>query len=193
MPNNQSRKILLRLFLPFKIWQSKRRDRLKGVGSFGKACTVSQLLRRDFMAHELAHAVQIGVCSISGGWVRTIGTALVAEGLALQVSQEIFPGNPDKAFIEHKPGWLKEMEIHQSEILRNIQPFLSSSSLDDVTRFTMGAGASGFEKEAYYAGWLVVGYWLNNGMTFSDIARISEKDMPKRVQETIQLLLQNTK
>ena len=56
-------------------------------------------------------------------------------------------------------------------------------------RFTMGKGPSGIEREAYYAGWLVVGYWLDRGMTFADIARIPEQEMPDRVAEAIDALL----
>ena len=56
-------------------------------------------------------------------------------------------------------------------------------------RFTMGKGQSGIEREAYYAGWAVVGYRLEHGMTFAEIARIPEKKMPRRVGETIDTLL----
>ena len=44
--------------------------------------------------------------------------------------------------------------------------------------FTMGISLSGLEREAYDAGWVIVGYWLKHGKTFSKIARIGEKDMP---------------
>jgi len=46
---------------------------------------------------------------------------------------------------------------------------------------TIGPGPAGLEREAYYAGWLVVGDWLAHGMSFSEIARIPEKEMPHRV------------
>ena len=52
-------------------------------------------------------------------------------------------------------------------------------------RLTMGKGPNCLEREAYYAGWLVVGYWLDQGMTFGEIARIPEKDMPARVTAAI--------
>jgi hypothetical protein len=73
--------------------------------------------------------------------------------------------------------------------LKDIVPVLASDKSDDVMRFTMGKGPSGLEREAYYAGWLVVGYWLEHGMTFADIARIPEKEMPQRVNEVIEKLL----
>jgi len=53
----------------------------------------------------------------------------------------------------------------------------------------MGKGPSGIEREAYYTGWAVVGYWLEHGMTFAEIARVLEKEMSRRVGETIDTLL----
>jgi len=73
--------------------------------------------------------------------------------------------------------------------LKDIVPVLTSDKSDEVMRFTMGKGPSGLEREAYYAGWLVVGYWLEHGMTFADIARVPEKEMPQRVNEVIEKLL----
>lgn len=137
------------------------------------------------LTHELTHAVQIGMGSFSGGWQRSIGATIVTEGLAMRVAQKLFPGRPDKDFTDHTPGWLAGIAKHRNEILKNIEPFLSSHGSNDVMRFTMGKGASGFEREAYYVGWLVVGHWLAKGMDFSDIARIPEKDMPLHVQKTI--------
>ena len=66
---------------------------------------------------------------------------------------------------------------------------LGRSAGIDVMRLTMGKGPSGLEREAYYAGWLVVGYWLKHGMAFADIARIPEKEMPQHVNEVIEKLL----
>jgi hypothetical protein len=66
---------------------------------------------------------------------------------------------------------------------------VESDKSEDVIRFTMGKGPSGIEREAYYAGWAVVGYWLEHRMTFAEIARIPGKEMPRRVGETIDTLL----
>jgi hypothetical protein len=64
--------------------------------------------------------------------------------------------------------------------LKDIRPFLISDKPDDIERFTIGPGPAGLEREAYFAGWLVVGDWLAHGMSFSEIARIPEKEMPQR-------------
>jgi hypothetical protein len=64
-----------------------------------------------------------------------------------------------------------------------------SDKSEDVMRFTMGTGPAGVEREAYYAGWLVVGHWLRQGMTPAEIARIRERDAPTRVAAAITQML----
>jgi uncharacterized protein YjaZ len=141
------------------------------------------------MTHELTHAVHISMGSFSGGWIRTIGTTVLTEGLAMRVTQKLVPGRSEASYVEARPGWFVEATKLRSAILKDIQPALSSDKSEDVMRFTMGKGPSGLEREAYYAGWLVVGYWLDYGMTFAEIARIPEAEMPSRVNEVIEKLL----
>jgi hypothetical protein len=145
--------------------------------------------RALIMTHELTHAVHIAMGSFAGGWVRSIGTTVLTEGIAMRVAEKLFPGRPAKEFVELTPGWLDQATKRRSEILRGIRPYLQSEKSEDVMRFTMGRGPSGLEREAYYAGWEVVGYWLNHGMSFARIARIPEKEMPGRVAEAIDALL----
>ena len=144
------------------------------------------------MTHELTHAIHIGMGSFSGSWKRTIGTTVVTEGLAMRVTQKLFPGHPDSDFTDYSPGWLASISKHKKEVLENIQPFLFSDNTNDVMRFTMGKDKLGFERQAYYVGWIVVGYWLNHGKSFAEIARIPEKQMPTQVQKTIALILKES-
>jgi hypothetical protein len=145
--------------------------------------------RKLRMTHEMTHAIQIGMGSFSGGWIRTVGTTVLTEGLAMRVTQKLNPDVPSTEFIEGRPGWLAEADSKRIAILKDVQGVLSSKAADDVMRYTIGKGQAGIEREAYYAGWLVVGYWLEHGMSFADIARIAESDMPDRVGEAIQKLL----
>jgi hypothetical protein len=145
------------------------------------------------MTHELTHGVHISMGSFSGGWIRTIGTTVLTEGLAMRVTQRLLPDHPDAYYVEARPGWLKEAEGLRLKILKDVREVLNSDKSDDVMRFTMDKGPSGIEREAYYAGWVVVGYWLDRGMSFADIARIPEKQMPLRVGEAIDKLLAETK
>jgi len=145
--------------------------------------------RERTMAHEFTHAVQIAMGSFSGGWERSIGTTVLTEGLATRATERLFPGRAAKDYVEMTPGWLDEATKRRREILRGIRPHLESAKSEDVMRFTLGKGASGLEREAYYAGWEVVGYWLRQGMSFADIARIPEKEMPARVGAAIDAIL----
>lgn len=145
------------------------------------------------MTHELTHAIHIGMGSFTGSWKRTIGTTVVTEGLAMRVTQKLFPGHPDSDFTDYTPGWLASIKKHKTEVLKNIQPYLFSDNINDVMRFTMGKDKLGFERQAYYVGWVVVGYWLNHGKSFAEIARIPEKEMPAEVQKTIALILKDSK
>ena len=140
------------------------------------------------MTHELTHALHISMGSFSGGWIRTIGTTVLTEGLAMRVTQQLLPNHPEAYYVEARPGWFAEATKRRDAILKDVREAVASDKSEDVMRFTMGKGPSGIEREAYYAGWAVVGYWLDHGMSVSEIARIPEKDMPRRVGETIDRL-----
>lgn len=145
--------------------------------------------RSVVMTHELAHAVHIGMGKMSGDWIRSVGAIIVSEGLAMHVSKKLLPGFSDKLITEYSPGWLSKANTRRTEILKNILPYVSSELPADVMRFTMGNGSTGLEREAYYAGWVVIGYRLKQGMSFLEIAHIDEKDMPQFVRETIEMIL----
>jgi hypothetical protein len=147
-------------------------------------------LREFLMTHELTHAVHIGMGSFSGSWIRTIGTTVVTEGLAMRVTKKLVKRPTEASYVERRPGWLAEATSRRSEILKDVKAVAASDKGEDVMRYTMGKGPSGIEGEAYYAGWLVVGYWLDHGLSFAEIARIPEAQMPVRVSDAIDRLLQ---
>jgi hypothetical protein len=141
------------------------------------------------MTHELTHAVHISMGSFSGGWIRTIGTTVLTEGLAMRATEKLLPGHPEPYYVEARPGWFEEAAKLRPQILRDVREALASDKSEDVMRFTMGRGPSGIEREAYYAGWVVVGYWLEQGKSFAEIARIPEKEMPNETRKAIDALL----
>lgn len=147
--------------------------------------------RAPMMTHEFVHAAQISMGTMTGAWVRTIGATVLSEGLAMRTTEHLFPGKPDASFIEMKsdPGWLRRAAAKRLAILRDVRSALDSSKSDDVFRYTMGIGPAGIDREAYYAGWLVVGYWLKHGMTYRDIARIPEQNAPERVGKTLDAMI----
>ena len=161
----------------------------KGVITTSLPLEIGAEPRARLMMHELTHAVHIAMGTFSGGWIRTIGATVVSEGLATRTAHKLFPGEPEAAFVEHTPGWFAAAKAKRTEILKAIVPVLESDKSEDVMRFTMGTGPNGIEREAYYVGWLVVGHWLDNGMTLAEVARIPEKEMPKRAAEAIEQML----
>ena len=148
--------------------------------------------RGPIMAHEFTHAVQIDIGTMRGGWERSVGETVLAEGLAMRVAQRLYPDRPALSFVEMTPGWFARCEGMRAAILRDIRAAAASSKSDDVMRFTMGNGPSGVDREAYYAGWLVVDYWRRRGWGFDRIVRIPEAEAPAEVSRAIDGLLAET-
>ena len=56
--------------------------------------------------------------------------------------------------------------------------------------YTMREGGAGVEREAYYAGWLVIGSLLHDGWTFRNLARVTDQEMVGLVDGSVARLLQ---
>lgn len=166
------------------------------VGEHGQATVAipveqSPRERGPVMAHEFTHAVQISMGTNAGGWVRSVGVTVLSEGLAMRVAQQLYPDRPAASFVQMpgEPGWLQRCEARRRQILTDVRDAAPSSGSADVMRFTMGEGPSGVDREAYFAGWLVIEYWLKHGRTFADIARIPEAAAPAEVRRAIDAIL----
>jgi hypothetical protein len=137
----------------------------------------------------MTHAVHIATAGLSGSWERSIAETIVQEGLAMHVAQTVAPGRDVRAYIEHKEGWYDAAMAKSDAILRGLLPELDKSDSPTVFRYTLGTGNTGTEREAYVAGWLVVGELLKEGRSFPDIARVPSADMAKLVRTTIERML----
>ncbi len=73
------------------------------------------------MTHELTHGIHISMGSFSGGWIRTIGTTVLTEGLAMRVTQKLLPGHGESYYVEAHPGWFDEASKKRNEILRDVR------------------------------------------------------------------------
>lgn len=145
--------------------------------------------RELVMVHEMTHAVHHRLAGYSEGWERTIGRTIFAEGLAARATQALHPGRPAAAYLEHRPGWMAAAESRGDNILRGLLPHLRADDSPTVMRFTMGTGTTGTEREAYYAGWRVIGHLLRRGYTFPQLARIPESEAPALVETAIREIL----
>ena len=150
-------------------------------------------LRRLIMAHEFTHAVHIRLAGLSGGWERSIGATILQEGLAVHVARELNPGRATMAdYIEHRPGWWAGISARKAEVLRGILPMLTRQDGETVFRFTVGEGTTGFDREAYAAGWWVVEQLRARGMSLAQIARIPEAEMVRVAEEAINNMLERS-
>ena len=66
-----------------------------------------------------------------------------------------------------------------------IAPHVAESDSNAAMRYTMGIGGVGLEREAYYAGWLVISDLLAHGWTFPRLARVPDGQMPGLVSESL--------
>jgi hypothetical protein len=144
-------------------------------------------------AHELAHAVHLATAHLPGGWERSIAQTVLSEGVAMHVAKRVRPGLPDAAYTEYHPGWLREADARRPAILAGIRASLDARDGATVAKYTVGAGSTGLEREAYYVGWLVVGHLLDHGMSLADVARIPVERMPTVVGDAIDTILSASK
>lgn len=143
------------------------------------------------LRHELTHAVHMMVARLPGTWERSVAQLILEEGLAMRSVEAQLPGRPASYYIEHRPGWLVEVTGRLDSILEGLQDVLPRKDSDAVHRVTMGNGFSGIDREAYAAGWFVVGHLQQQGISLAEIARIPEYRMVEVVGQAIEDLRRN--
>ena len=104
----------------------------------------------------------------------------------MRATEKLHPGLAAKDYVgEVTPDWYARAGSKSSEIYADVSPHLSQSDSATVMRYTMGQGGAGVEREAYYAGWMVIGDMLQHGWTFRRLARVTDGQMPALVQESL--------
>jgi hypothetical protein len=135
--------------------------------------------------HEMTHAVHIETAGLSGGWERSIAETIFLEGLAMHAVQALEPGHEEREYVDADLAWFTGAMAKSREILVGIQSELEKSDSNTVTRFTYGQGTTGMTREAYAAGWIVIGDLLQQGKRFPELARIRSGDMPAAVRGAV--------
>lgn len=131
------------------------------------------------LVHELTHIIHSKTSDLSLNWGKSIGSLILQEGLAMQVSKHLVTGKEDEAYIEHKEGWFRACKKQTDEIIKGILPYIEDSSPESSYQFTFGTGATGNEREAYFVGWELASRLLKAGKSFKEIASIKEVDLPE--------------
>lgn len=151
----------------------------------------SQLHQRPFIvAHELTHLLHAKLCHDRGGWLRSIAMTMMQEGLAIWTSRAVFPDFPEYQYAAwQKPGWLEQCREGERGILAGIRPHLAESSNEALMKFLFGPGPTGLDREAYYAGYRVVGGLLEKGYSLAQLARMTEPEFTPVIDRMIAELL----
>jgi len=127
--------------------------------------------------HEFTHAVhRAGCASFRTGYGGSLAELVVTEGLAMRVVQAALPGYDDEFYTAAAPGWLAAARSRRTDILAGVRAHLNDSGPDVARRFTFGKGMTGLSREAYYAGWEVVGAMLRDGRSLHEIATLSPSE-----------------
>lgn len=129
------------------------------------------------IVHELTHLVHGKIIGSGASWEKTVASLVFQEGLATQLSKYLAPGYKDEFYVEAQEGWLQECCKDAKQILQGIKPYLQECSSERIFQFTMGTGTTGKVREGYFTGWKLIGDMLEDGWSFSSIARIREDDM----------------
>jgi hypothetical protein len=124
------------------------------------------------MIHEFTHAVHrsSGCADFKSGYGQSLGELVISEGVAMRVVQALVPGRPEYYYVAHAQEWLDTARTRRNAILDGVREHATDVGADAVQRFTFGRGTTGLSREAYYAGWEIVGELLRGGMSFHDIA-----------------------
>jgi hypothetical protein len=139
------------------------------------------------MAHEFTHAVhRSSACAGFGNAYRqSLAELVMSEGVAMRAVEKLSPGHPPTYYTTAAPGWFESAESKRDAILRGVRAHLAEDSVATVERFTFGQGSAGLPREAYYAGWVLVGTLLDEGMSMHEIATMRPEELTALLTRTI--------
>lgn len=123
------------------------------------------------LAHELFHAVHHSIRDDDSSLEDNVASLIISEGLAMWASRELVPGRETSVYTGGKIGWLEACKSSLQDILHGVRVNLQRSDRAFLNTLTVGNGVTGLNREAYCAGWHLVGKLLANGVSFSALAR----------------------
>jgi hypothetical protein len=142
-----------------------------------------------FMTHEFTHAVRSKIIVRPTGYIPSVAEVVMDEGVAMRVTENLIPGQPAGTYTNGRyDSWLQEAQLHQKEILLGIRSHLTDTAASQKSRFIFGAGTTGLEREAYYAGWVLIGELEKQGLSLAQLARLSPEAMIRQLQTAIDSL-----
>ncbi|SFJ62174.1 hypothetical protein SAMN04487936_10399 [Halobacillus dabanensis] len=142
---------------------------------------------RTRLIHELTRVVHCCQSGLAASHTRTLGQLIFQEGMACHTTHEVLEEN---GMIDPPHCWNEEKcSAEPNRVMMNILPHLHRTDYEALYSFTKGTGASGFEKEANYTGWLVVEHLLEQGRPLYDLAQIQMDEVDEVVEKTLLSLM----
>lgn len=142
--------------------------------------------RRELsMAHEFAHAVHHSLSGLAMGPEGSVAGLVISEGIAMHATRALFPERADHHHLGGSKEWQQRCNAKISVLLTELAGHLQDTGPESVNRLTMGQGLTGMEREAYCAGWHLVGRLLTQGMTLAELARLEDQEVTDLLAETI--------
>lgn len=142
---------------------------------------------RRSVVHEFTHAVHrsSGCADVKSGYGQSLAELVVSEGVAMRAVEQLLPGHPATYYIVATQGWLDSATARRPAILRGIGEHVAEAGNATAQRFTFGGGTTGLQREAYYAGWEIVGALLRSNMSLHDIAMTPADQLPALIRRGI--------
>lgn len=141
---------------------------------------------RFALPHEFTHVIHDRLSGGTGGWLRSIATAMMQEGLAIWTSKAVTPDLPDWWYLCYQnQKWMEQCLERDRTILTGILPRIAETSEDALRTFIMGPGPAGLDREVYWAGYRVVGELLQRGDTLPGLVRLKEEEFTPRIGQVL--------
>lgn len=144
--------------------------------------------RRDTaMAHEFVHAIHNSLSDLVLGPEGSIANLVLSEGIAMHATRTLFPKKPDTEHLGGNQEWQQACHQRIDVILDQIEAVLEIRGPETVSRFTVGEGLTGIEREGYCAGWYLVDRLLEGGRTLAGLVRVPESQVAAVLAEGMAL------
>ena len=137
------------------------------------------------LTHELTHLFHHELCGSDGGWQRSVAALIVQEGLATRTTAALHPTSPLQDHLG-TVDWLRQCEDVRSGLWGDALSRLDASDDAALLRFLLPHPEFAAERTAYALGWWLVGDWLAQGHTLTELARVPEADLPALVAQRTQ-------
>ncbi|MBP2018497.1 hypothetical protein J2Z79_001908 [Symbiobacterium terraclitae] len=142
-----------------------------------------------FLPHEFAHVLHDRLSGFPGGWLKSVATLLMQEGMAIWTSRAVAPGREEWHYLTlDGPAWVERCREREKQIFQGVLARLQEVSADALQTFTTRTGPAGLEREGYWAGYRAVGHLLDSGFTLAQLARMPEGEYTTRLEAALQVL-----